>query len=181
MEEQKNIIVIKEFNGKYKINQNYLTIAEALREKFKELQFVPVNSILFIENLEDKKKNKNKIVFAQISKVPEKWEDIIYQTTGKKFMYMLEIFKENTSEMSREQMIALIYHELHHIQIIDGEFKLVGHDVEDWTNMIEKLGVNWNSTKSDIPDLLDEDVDWDSITGPAMNIFHDNLPLRLVK
>jgi len=179
MEEQKNIIVIKEFDGKYKINQNYKPIAEKLKAKFKELQYVPVDYILFIENLEDKKKNKNKIVCAQISKVPEKWEDIIYQVTGRRFVYMLEIFKENTAEMSREQIIALIYHELHHIQLVKDNIDLVGHDVEDWMNMIEKLGVNWASTKGDIPNILSDGVEWDTIEGP-MNLF--NQPgLRLVK
>ena len=183
--ENKNIIVIKDFNGKYKINEHYRPIAEALKEKFKELQYVPVKNILFIENLEDKKKKSNSIIYAQVSKVQGKWMDIIYQFTGQYFEYMLEIFKENTVEMSREQMIALIYHELKHIQLVktpDGsKIDIVNHDVEDWTIMIEKLGSNWNSTKSDIPDLLDEGVDWDSITGPSMNIFHDNPPLRLVK
>lgn len=184
MEDNKNIIAVDEFNGKYKINENYRPIAQALVEKFKELEYVPVKNILFIENLEDKRKKNNAIVYAQISKVPGKWEEIIYQVTEKHFDYMMEIFKENTTEMSREQIIALIYHELRHIQIVtkkDGrELDIVAHDVEEWLNMAEKLGLNWQSTMSQVPDLLADGVDWNSIEGP-MNLFPAETSLKLVK
>lgn len=184
MKENKNLIVIDEFNGKYKINENYRPIAEALKAKFEELQYVPVKNILFIENTEDKRKNNNKIVYAQISKVPGKWEEIIYQVTGKYFHYMLEIFKENTMLMSREQIVALIYHELRHIQLVqkkDGpSIDIIGHEVEDWLNMVEKLGLSWNATRGQIPDLLADGVDWDTIEGP-MNLFPEETSLRLVK
>ena len=39
----------------------------------------------------------------------------MYQTTGQTFEYMLEIYKINIINMSREQIVALIYHELRHI------------------------------------------------------------------
>jgi predicted metallopeptidase len=180
----KNIITVNEFNGKYKINENYRPIAEALVKKFEELKHVPVKNILFIENMEDKRKKNNAIVYAQISKVPGKWEEIIFQVAGKHFDYMLEVLKENTIHMSREQIVALIYHELRHIQIVtkkDGrDLDIVAHDVEEWLNMAEKLGLNWQSTLSQVPDLLADGVDWDSIEGP-MNLFPAETSLRLVK
>ena len=70
METQKNIIAVNEFGGVYKINEAYRPIARALKKKFKELEYVPVENILFVENLESKKKKNNKIIHAQISKVP---------------------------------------------------------------------------------------------------------------
>jgi len=79
--------------------------------------------------------------------------------------------------MSREQVYALIYHELRHIDT-DGSIK--GHDIEDWTNMIEKLGVDWGSTRAGIPNLLGANVDWESITGPA-TLFPAETTLRVVK
>lgn len=183
MENQKSIITVKDFNGKYKINEHYRPIAEALKKKFIELQYVPVKNILFIENLEDKKKKNNSIVYAQVSKVQGKWMDIIYQVTGKYFEYMIEIFKENTIEFSREQMIVLIYHEMRHIQLVktpDGsKIDIVNHEIEEWVNILEKLETNWAEAKGYIPDLLADGVDWNSIEGP-MNLF--NQPgLRLVK
>jgi predicted metallopeptidase len=184
MEDQKGIIAVEEFNGKYKINENYRPIAEALFAKYKELEYVPVKNILFIENTEDKRKKNNSVVYAQISKMPGKFEDIIYQVTQKRFEYMLEIFKENTILMSREQIVALIYHELKHIQLVqskDGpKIDIVRHDVEDWLNMVEKLGLNWASTRGSIPDLLDEDINWESIEGP-LNLFPVETSLKLVR
>jgi len=180
-----SIIAIEEFSGKYKINENYRPIAEALVEKYDELKYVPVKNILFIENTEDKRKKNNSIVYAHISKLPGKWEDIIYQITKKNFEYMMEIFKENTMQMSRTQIIALIYHELKHIQLVKSDqgpkIDIVRHDVEDWFNMVEKLGVNWAaSTKGHIPNLLDKDINWENIEGPA-NLFPAEPSLRLVK
>jgi predicted metallopeptidase len=184
MEDQKGIIAVEEFNGKYKINEDYRPIAEALKEKFKELEYVPVKNILFVENTEDSRKKNNSIVYAQISKMPGKFEDIIYQVTQKRFEYMLEIFKENTILMSREQIIALIYHELKHIQLVqskDGpKIDIVRHEVEDWLNMVEKLGLNWASTRGSIPNILDEDIKWESIEGPH-NLFPAETSLKLVR
>lgn len=184
METQNTLIAVEEFNGKYKINEDYRPIAEALKAKFKELEYVPVKNILFIENMDDKRKKNNAIVHAQISKVPGKWEEIIFQITKKHFEYMIEIFKENNYSMSREQIVAMIYHELRHIQLVtkkDGrEIDIVSHEVEDWINMVEKLGLNWASTKGQIPNLLDEDINWESIEGPA-NLFPAETSLKLVK
>ncbi|MCK9326783.1 MAG: hypothetical protein M0P69_14925 [Bacteroidales bacterium] len=181
---QKSIITVNEFNGVYKINEAYRPIAKALKEKFEELAYVPVGNILFIENLESKRKKNNKIIYAQISKMPSKWLDIIYQVTGQSFEYMLEIFRENIAEMSREQIVALVYHELRHIQLVMADngpkVDIVSHDIEDWTNMIQKLGTDWASTKGEVPDLLAADVDWESIEGPA-NLFPAESTIRLVK
>ena len=46
--------------------------------------------------------------------------------------------------------------------------------------MVEKLGLDWANTKGSIPDLLDDDVDWESITGPA-SLFPAETTLRVVK
>ncbi|GAB6170583.1 hypothetical protein JCM15765_00610 [Paradesulfitobacterium aromaticivorans] len=184
MESQNNLVVVEEFGGKHKINEDYRPIAKALVEKFWELQYVPVANILFIENMEDKRKKNNATVYAQISKMPGKWEEIIFQITKRHFEYVLEIFKENTSLMSRQQIVALIYHELKHIQLVKSEhgpkIDIVSHDVEDWFNMVEKLGVNWASMKGQIPNLLDENINWESIEGPA-NLFPAETSLKLVK
>lgn len=177
MKNQENIIAVKEFTGKFLINESYRPIAAALIKKYPELNHIAADSILFVEDTESLKKNKGQTVFAQISTIPEKWSDIVYQTSGQPFEYLLEIFKINTAMMSREQIIALVYHELRHIGT-DGSIK--GHDIEDWTNMVEKLGLDWANTKGSIPNLLSDGVDWESIEGPA-NLFPAETTLRVVK
>jgi len=172
------------FDYKFKINDSYRPIAEALKEKFKELEYVPVKNVLFIDVMEDKRKKQNLKVYAQISKIPGKWDDVIFQMTQKHFEYTLEIFRENTSQMDREQIIALIYHELRHIQLVMGgngpKVDIVRHDIEDWGNMVEKLGVNWGSTKGVIPDILADGVSWENIQGPP-TLFPADTMLKLVR
>lgn len=177
MDSSKNIITVNEFVGKYKISESYRPIARALIKKYEELKHIAVDSILFVEDTETIKKNKGQIVFAQISTISEKWSDIVYQATGQTFDYLMEIYKLNIMQMSREQIIALIYHELRHIGA-DG--KIIDHEINDWTNMIEKLGIDWNSTQGSIPNLLAEGVDWKSIEGPV-NLFSAETTLRVVK
>ena len=177
MKNQESIITVNEFTGKFLINESYRPIAQTLVKKYEELKHIAVDSILFVEDTESVKKAKGQIIFAQISTIPEKWSDIVYQTSGQPFDYLLEIFKINTAMMSREQIVALIYHELRHIGT-DGSIK--GHDIEDWTNMVEKLGLDWANTKGSIPDLLAEGIDWESIEGPA-NLFPAETTLRVVK
>lgn len=175
--EAQNIIVVDEFRGKFLISEKYRPIARALINKYPELSHIAVESILFVEDIVSVKKSKGNLVFAQISEIPERWSDVVYQTTGKPFDYLMEIYKFNIMQMTRERIIALIYHELRHIGK-DGS--LVDHEVNDWINMIEKLGADWNSTKGVIPDLLDEEVDWESIEGPDC-LFPAEVTLRVVK
>jgi predicted metallopeptidase len=170
-----NIITVNDFNGKFVISEAYRPIAQALVNKYSELEHINVDNILFIENTETRKKKNNSLVFAQISLMQEKWKDIIYQITEQNYTHILEIFKLNTLMMSREQIIALIYHELRHIGK-DGS--IINHDIEDWANMIEKLGVDWSKYEADIPNILQ--VDWESIEGPT-TLFSTEVTLRVVK
>lgn len=181
MSQTRNLVVVDEWNGKYLINEYYRPIAEKLVEKFRELQYAPVNNILFVENTEDKRKVGHKLVFAQISKISVRWQEIIAQMTGKQFAFMIELFKENMYGMSREQVVAVIYHELRHIQLTtDPKIDLVGHEIDDFVNMIEKLGANWATTRTRIPDLLDDTIaNWDDILGPPTLFPEANL--RVVK
>lgn len=181
MAEAIKLVVVDEYDGEYFINDAYRPIAQKLKDKFTELQHVPVKHILFMDRQNTKQKHGNRTVCAQVSKIPARFHDIIYQLTGKYFTFMIEIFKMNTAHMSRGQIVALLYHEMRHIQLVGDEFKIVGHDIEDWANMIEKLGVDWNTTKRTIPDLLDDDItDWNDIEGP-LTLFPAETTLKVVK
>jgi len=169
------LIVVDSWSGKYMINDAYRPIAMALADKYPELDHIKHHQILFIDNISGTGSHLDKKKYAQIGKIPGKWQEIIQQMTGRKFFYVMEMFRLNICEMSREQITALIYHELRHIDI-DGDLK--SHDIEDWTEMIEHLGPDWAVTISDIPDLLDDDVDWDSIQVPTL---FEESKLKLVK
>lgn len=145
------------FNSKLWIkNHYYLPIAALLVEKFEELKGVQPERILFLENTEWEPKSGTKAPWmAQIRKA----NDYLYCTWG--YWYVIEFRHYFTSKMSREQVIALLYHELRHI---DGNGGLKDHDIEDWDNIVATLGRDWSTTKSDILDLLDDEFPgWDNL------------------
>lgn len=167
------VVVVDEYHGKYEVNEFYRPIAEKLCQKFKELSKVPVKNIIFIDNTEGTGKTLDKVKFAQTGKVPTKWAEVLYQLTGKHYALFIEFFKRNIEEMSREQIVALVYHELRHITP-GGDLR--HHDLDDFSEMVEGLGRTWNTTKAIIPDLLDDDIDWDKlITGQGLLDFSGGL------
>lgn len=160
-----NLIKVDEWNGQYVINEAYRPIAGALIKKYPEIGHIPLLSILFIDNTTGTGTSRNKRKNAQIGKIPTKWQEIIKQLTGHTFIYYMEFFRLNISEMSQEQIIALIYHELRHIDI-NGDLR--HHDIEDWSEMVAKLGPDWHQTMRSLPNLLDDGVDWGSIQSQGL-------------
>lgn len=84
--------------------------------------------------------------------------------------YIIEFRQYYIERMQREQIIALVYHELKHI---DYYGTIARHDVEDWSNMVATLGVDWATTKGSIPDLIKELDDWNELESAAkqLNMF----------
>lgn len=146
---------------KFRLAEEYRPIAEALVAKFSELSHIPVKNMLFIENSESAPSRRGRYTLAQIGPVPGMWSEIIEQLTGAKVYWWMEIFKKRTKDLSREQIIALVYHELRHVGRGGG---LVGHDIEDWSVMVNTFGTGWNHSGAKLPDLLDFDVDWSTIS-----------------
>lgn len=128
----------------------YRPIATKLIQKFEELNHIRPHSILFLENTvwEPSKTSTKKTWIARISKA----NTYLQQTWG--YDFVLETREYFMNNMSREQIIATIYHELMHI---DRDYELKPHDIEDWEWMVATLGKDWAETKSQIMNLLDEE------------------------
>lgn len=165
-------------NGKYDSSnwiKNYLyrPITIKLIEKFEELGHIRPEKILFIEDMEWKPKETGKRTWqARISKANKQ----LSAMTG--YLYVIETRGYFTDNMSREQVIALLYHELRHI---DNDGGLTEHDVEEWSNVIATLGADWSRRKSQIIDILELE-EWNELPGTEIQtgLFNDKL-LRAVK
>ncbi|WP_339789404.1 putative metallopeptidase [Tissierella sp.] len=59
--------------------------------------------------------------------------------------------------MQREQIIALIYHELIHIRE-DGD--MIKHDIEDSNSIKATFGTDWPAIQARIKNLLEEEILW---------------------
>lgn len=158
-------------------NETYQKIAFDLRKKYDELKYCPVESILFLENTESAAKNKNKLKYAEISKIPNKWQDILKQVTNRYFGYIIEIFKPNVEEFTWSQMVLIIYREL---RKINAEGELNAYQIEEWGEVVYSVGYDWDGKNRIIPNLLDADGNWDAMKQPRL--FEDDLPgIRRVK
>lgn len=164
---------------KYKINEIWRSVAEALCDKYPELGHIDVDQIIFLDNIKSKGKSRGRRIYAQTGLVSERWQEIVYQMTGQAFSFFIEFFKENTRHLSREQMIVLLYHELRHI---DEEGKIIAHHIEEWSEVLEGLGPGWAFPGKAIPDLLGDDVDWNALTGRNKRLLDEpGRTLRIVK
>lgn len=132
-------------------NLYYRPIAEKLVEKFEELKHVPVKKILFIEDMEWEKPDSLKPKKHWMARIKKATKELNAMTG---YEYILETRNYFIEQMSREQVVALIYHELRHI---DHWGDLVPHNIEDWSNMVATLGTDWATTKAPIKDILDDD------------------------
>lgn len=77
---------------------------------------------------------------ARISKANKQFSDM----SG--YGYILETRNYYIEKMTREQIIALIYHVLRHI---DKWRDLQPHDIENWDNMVATLGKDWAETQAE--------------------------------
>lgn len=145
-------------------NYIYRPIAEKLIKKFDEIKHINPYKIMFIEEMEWEKPNSErpkKHWMARITKANKQFAAM----SG--YEYILETRNYYIERMNRQQIIALIYHELRHI---DEYGDLQPHDIEDWDNMIATLGKDWATTKEEIENLIDDDIIWKELEPRAKQL-----------
>ncbi|MCT4507923.1 MAG: putative metallopeptidase [Tepidibacter sp.] len=153
-------------------NYLYKTIAEKLVERFPEIRHIHPRTILFIEDMEWKPTAAKQPWIARIKKANNELESMLG------YEYVLETRNYYIERMSNNQVIALIYHELRHI---DEDGSLKKHDIEDWSNMVATLGKDWATTPEAIENILGDDFEgWDDLrkAGRQISMFES---LRMVK
>lgn len=164
-------LAVNEWGGRFLINEAYRDIAEGLREKVPAVGHVPVPRILFVDNIDGTGKSLNQRKSAQIQKIPLMWKEIIEQMTGKGFDYVMQFYKANIQEMSKDQVTILVLHEMRHVGT---EGEIIHHDIQEFSDILQRVGFNWGTTKRKLPDLLSDKVAWDKIQGPP-NLFDQDL------
>lgn len=85
----------------------------------------------------------DKVIKGRCEKVADKFK------WGIPADYMITIFEGNCKGMTEEQMKILIFHELLHIEIgMDDrgneQYKIKGHDLEDFKLIIDRFGTDWS-------------------------------------
>lgn len=164
--DRSRLIVIPEWSGQFMIvNDLYESVAKELAASFKELVHVHPKSILFVDNIEGKAKNKGKKQYAQIRAMPKKMTEIIYQLSGRYFNYILELQKENMEDFTWEQVVMAIYREL---RKIDADGKIGGYDIEEFAEVAYHVGTDWDAKQRLIPNLIEAKGQWERMKQPRL-------------
>lgn len=165
MPEASRLVVVDEWSGKYQINEVYRDPAMKLVKQFRDLQYVPVEAILFVDNIDGSGKNKDKVKYAEIRKIPEKWQDLIKQMTGRTFCYMLEFYKKNMEDMTWSQVLMVLYRELRKIGP-DGDFR--AYAIEEWPEIFYSVGYDWHGKNRIITNILEAGGEWENMRQPRL-------------
>lgn len=83
----------------------------------------------------DAQKSKGRAVIGNVSRVPDKYQPFM------EYSFMIWLSREDFEAMTSEQRCALIDHELCHIQLRSGSYTLVGHDFEEFYEIIQRYGL----------------------------------------
>jgi hypothetical protein len=134
-------------------NNYYRPIAEKLVERFEELKHIPPAAILWLQEIDWKPPKNGKKKWQWIARC-KKAPPMLADTWG--YSFIIEVRDYFFRDMSKEQIIALVYHEMRHI---GEEGDILHHDLEDWSNLVATFGYDWAAADQDIENLLDDDFE----------------------
>lgn len=120
------------------ISDEYAAIGEMLianYDEFKDIREAEI-TIVYLASTHAKKQ-KGKLVFGQCEKIADKYK------WGIPADFTITVFEPNIEGFTPEQVEALIFHELLHIGIEDDRLFIRPHDIEDFSAVLKKYGVDW--------------------------------------
>jgi len=123
-------------------------LAESIINKFPELSFINAYGIKVGYVLSYEAKKGEKIVYADCRKL-----NVVYQAYLP-FDFIVTFYHFNTEILSENQKKILMLHELRHIQLTERGPSVRPHDIEDFKDILERYGNDWNSYGQQVPDIL---------------------------
>lgn len=124
------------------ISDEYTLIGQELidtEESLAPLRSAPA-TIVYLAS-EGAPKAAGKSVQGKCEKVADKYK------WGIPADFTITLFEPNIDYMTDEQIRILIFHELLHLQVDGDDVKVVGHDLEDFKEIIDRYGTEWNYDK----------------------------------
>lgn len=120
------------------ISGEYEAIGEMLianHDEFKDIIEAGI-TIVYLASTQAKKQ-KGKLVFGQCEKIADKYK------WGIPADFTITVFEPNIEGFTPEQVEALIFHELLHVGVEDDRLFIRPHDIEDFSAVLKKYGVDW--------------------------------------
>lgn len=130
------------------LNERYAQIGAELIETEEELADIKASGVTIVYLSSEhapKKDGGDKVIKGRCEKVADKFK------WGIPADYMITVFEPNCEGMTEEQIRILLFHELLHIDIDmddsgNEQYKLKGHDLEDFKYIIDRFGTDWSTT-----------------------------------
>lgn len=110
-------------------------IAEGLIEELPELNGLDGVSICYQRGL-GRRKAGGRTVYADCRKVPEWLKEFV------PIDYIITVY-EPAESLTEEGLRVLMHHELLHIRIEDGKYRIRTHDVQDFRAITDVYGTDW--------------------------------------
>lgn len=123
-------------------SEEYTELAQEVIQEKPDLEWLTKADVSIAFMRSDKeKKSKGKLVFGECILVNELYKSFC------PYDFLIVIYEQNISELSRDQVKILLYHELLHVGVDEknGQLKkrIVPHDIEDFRKIIDQYGIDW--------------------------------------
>lgn len=140
------------------------TIIKQLCEKQPEVLWCVRPDMVTVMGIENKERSEKNKTLAKIKPI-KGCEKAILQNNNIPIRYIIEMYWSDWREWDEKKRQWILFHELLHIHSEVG--KTIKHDCEDFKIVLDKVGVNWTTSK-DLPNLLLGDVKFDLELRPSM-------------
>lgn len=148
-----NVLVVKEFGGKYKIKNNiWKPVAVKLWKTYKELQSCNPSTILFVEIEDGKKKFRGRPVVMEIAVLSQQSAELFKQMSNLNFTHIIRIYEANAENKTHEQLLVHLYRQMRQIQ---ENGKLRDYDEKEFAEIQANLRRDWDSDGAFIPNIID--------------------------
>jgi len=94
------------------------------------------------------KKQSGRVIHADCRKIEPVYRAYL------PFDFLITFYFPNTYYMTDNQKKLLMFHELKHVGIGPKGLRVEPHDIEDFTSIIERYGLNWSGFGHDVQDIL---------------------------
>lgn len=140
------------------VTSQHVETVKSLVAKFSELQHINPEHIIVVM----KEKGPKRWTVAKVSRIPDRWIDILEQSTGRFRSFVIELYADQWLAIDASQQVLVLYRELRRI---NREFKVVNPDIVEWEQLYRTCGKRWAEPDQTVPNLLDDGVDWKVIMG----------------
>lgn len=126
-------------------------LATKIINRHPEFDFIKEWDIKIGYVISQERKQGAKITYADCRKVREVYRAWL------PYDFIITFYERNTGFLNENQLKVLMYHELKHIGVGEKGLKVVPHDIEDFSDILKRYGLDWNTFGKELPDILGGD------------------------